>query len=257
MKKLLFLGTGTSNGVPVIGCDCPVCSSSDRKNRRLRTSVLYTEENTKIQIDVGPDFRQQALSYQIHTLNGVLLTHGHQDHIGGLDELRALNFLMQQRIPVFANSKTLSEVKARYSYLFKRTQKGGGKAQLDLHHIKPHKNFQLAGIQIEPLEVLHGKLSILGYRIDNLVYITDASRLPIKTLQNLKEHPPKILVLNALRYRPHPTHFSLEESLKVIESLQPEQTFLIHLTHRFEHSKLYSELPSNVCPAYDGLEIKW
>jgi phosphoribosyl 1,2-cyclic phosphate phosphodiesterase len=252
--KLLFLGTGTSSGVPVLGCQCETCRSTDPKDKRFRTSVyLTTSQGTKILIDVSPDFRLQSLAHNICWLDGVLITHTHNDHIGGLDELRQLNFLMQRNITVYGNALALQEIQTRFNYIFKETQKGGGKPQLDLHLIEAQREFSINGQPILPVEVYHGKISILGYKIARLVYITDASYLTPATLESLKDT--EILVMNALRFRPHSTHFSLAQTLEMIDRIKPREAYLVHMTHDIRHAEVEPTLPDHVHLAYDNLEV--
>jgi phosphoribosyl 1,2-cyclic phosphate phosphodiesterase len=253
--KLLFLGTGTSSGIPVLGCNCATCCSTDPKDKRFRTSAyLTTSQGTKILIDVSPDFRLQSLAHNICWLDGVLITHTHNDHIGGLDELRQLNFLMQRNIAVYGNALALQDIQTRFNYIFKETQKGGGKPKLDLHLIEAQREFTINAQKILPIEVLHGQIPILGYKIDGLSYITDASYLASDTLKSLENT--ESLVINALRFRPHSTHFSFEQTLQIIEQIKPRKAYLVHMTHDIKHAEVEKTLPDNVHLAYDHLEIE-
>ena len=256
MKKLLFLGTGTSSGVPILGCRCTTCTSDDPRDKRFRTSAyIVTEHGTKILIDVGPDFRLQAIRHQIYWLDGILITHAHNDHIGGLDELRQLNFVMKQRIAIYGNLLSLEEIRTRYNYIFQKTQEGGGKPRLDLHTINAFQPFSIKEQTILPIKVFHGEMAILGYKLDGLSYITDASALQVDTLNALTGT--KILIINALRFQYHPTHFTLEQTLEMIERIQPRKAYLVHMTHDIKHAEVEKMLPDHVQLAYDNLEIEF
>lgn len=255
-SSLRFLGTGTSSGIPILGCQCPTCVSDDPRDTRFRTSALIcTAQGTKILIDAGPDFRQQGLRHDIKRLDGILITHSHHDHIGGLDELRQLNFLMKRSIDLYGNAPALEEIQTRFDYIFKKTQKGGGKPQLDLHLLEAGQEFFIAGRKILPLAVMHGEIPILGFRIEGLSYITDANYLPSQSFKLIKNTP--VLVINALRFRAHPTHFNLEQTLKLIREVQPGRAYLVHMTHDMKHAEVEKTLPSNVFLAYDNLEIEF
>jgi phosphoribosyl 1,2-cyclic phosphate phosphodiesterase len=255
VSTLIFLGTGTSSGIPVLGCTCATCCSDDPRDRRFRTSAyITTDAGTNILIDVSPDFRLQALRHQIHWLDGVLITHAHNDHIGGLDELRQINFMMKQHVGVYGNALSLHNIRSRYNYIFEETtQRGGGKPHLELHRVEPQRTFMIAEQMIRPFEVWHGRIAILGYRLNGLTYITDASGLTPVTLQQL--HDTDTLVINALRFRPHRTHFNLEQTLAIIAQVQPRVAYLVHMTHDIKHAEVEKSLPDNVYFAYDNLEI--
>lgn len=250
--RLTFLGTGTSMGVPIIGCDCEVCTSSDPLNRRTRTAALLEYGALRILIDAGPDFREQALQCGIARLDAVLLTHSHYDHVGGLDDLRPL-IQHGSSMPLYAYASTLRDVRERFSYAFAIVDDGSTRPTLELHEIRAGVPFTVGDVPVLPLDVQHGTWTITGFRIGRLGYITDASGIPPASMAQLADLD--VLVLNALRYKNHPTHFSLEQALDVVDTLKPQRTFLVHLTHAFDHRALTAELPAGVAPAHDGLSL--
>ncbi|AEJ20069.1 MBL fold metallo-hydrolase [Gracilinema caldarium] len=289
-----FLGTGTSHGVPVVGCTCPVCTSSDKRDQRYRAS-LYIQSTTgeTVVIDTGPEFRLQAIRAHIQRLDAILLTHAHADHLHGLDDIRPLS--CQRPLPVYGNRPTITEMKERFSYVFRETQIGGGKPQIipiivstenneennksctsdsqDLAQQDPDLNLKrgldpihhitLGNLIIYPIPVFHGRLSILGWLIEEqhyrIAYLTDVSSIPPASyamLDNLD-----ILIIGALRKRPHPTHFSFDEAFEIIRQLKPQQVFLTHLCHDYSHSAVETYIQEQgfgldrVAPAYDGLKL--
>lgn len=241
-------------GVPVIGCTCPVCTSPDPRNQRMRTSALLQgADGQRILIDVGPDFRTQALTYQIHHLDAVLLTHSHYDHIAGLDDLRPLADA-EHPMPIYANTQTLKDLRERFSYAFASQSSGSTRPSLQLFDIHNYVPFALGNTSILPFDIRHGTWTITGYRIGNLGYVTDASAIPSASLELLYDLD--VLILNALRYTPYPTHFSLAEALAVIATVRPRRAFLVHLNHAFDHATVNAFLPPGVALAYDGLDIQ-
>ncbi|WP_174842797.1 MBL fold metallo-hydrolase [Candidatus Oscillochloris fontis] len=249
--QLRFLGTGTSMGVPVIGCDCAVCTSDDPRNRRMRTSALLRTADRTILIDAGPDFRLQALSAGLRQIDAVLLTHAHFDHIAGIDDLRPLSE-HGDCLPIFGSPRTIRNVRSRFDYAFKETSAGSTRPRIELHSVEA--SFQIGQTSITPLAIIHGTWEITAYRMGGLGYVTDASSIPPSSWEALRNLD--VLVLNALRYKPHPTHFTLDEALAVIGGLQPRRAFLVHMTHAFDHARASAELPAGVAFAYDGLEIE-
>ena len=252
--NILFLGSGTSTGIPSLCCDCSVCRSDNIKNKRLRSSILVRNEGNHILIDTSTDLRQQCLTNTITHINQVLYTHHHADHLHGIDELRSFNHFNKVVIPCYGNKETVREIKEKFNYIFNEaTQVGGGVPKLTLH-IVSNENFNLGGVSITPLDILHGEMHILGYKLNKCAYITDCSEIPRKSknqLQNLD-----ILILNALGFDPHPTHFSLSQALATAEELKPKRTILTHINHKFDHSKISLELPMGVELAYDGMAVE-
>lgn len=252
-NHILFLGTGTSMGIPMIGCSCAVCLSADSADKRLRTSAMIGINGINLLIDIGPDFRFQMLRNKIHDLSGILLTHDHRDHVAGLDDLRAFNFTHNKSYPIYCNEATLKGVKDQFGFIFENSTYNS-KAQFDIHLISKDERFNIDDIEVQPIEVIHGKQAILGYRILSLTYITDASHIEETELEKIKGT--EILVLNALRLQPHPTHFSLHRALEIIEIVQPQKTYLTHISHHLGlHAVISNTLPENVFLAYDGLRV--
>lgn len=252
--RLTFLGTGTSMGIPVIGCTCAVCTSTDARNRRLRTSALLEVAGQKILIDAGPDLRQQALAAAIRHIDAVLFTHAHFDHIAGIDDLRPLNFAQQGAIPLYGSATTLAYVRERFSYAFANESEGSSRPMLELVPIQAGQPFAVGGVPVLPFDIMHGTWTITGYRIGRLGYVTDASAIPDAARQQLRGLD--LLVLNTLRREPHPTHLSLSQSLEVIAELQPLRALLVHMTHDLDHAATSADLPSGVQLAYDGLTVE-
>lgn len=255
--NIVFLGTGTSQGVPVIGCDCEVCLSNQKKDKRLRSSILITsDKGTQITIDAGPDFRTQMLNENVKYLDAILVTHAHRDHVSGLDDVRSYNYLQQCSMPIFANQYAVKSIKNEFSYAFSNV-KYPGLPEFDLQEVDIDKDstIKIKELEITPIEVMHFKLPILAYRIGDFAYITDAKTISEKEKQKLKGV--KYLVVNALRKEEHFSHFSLGEALNLIEELQPEKAYLTHISHFLGKEKEISkELPKNVQLAYDGLKIR-
>ncbi|MDR0823681.1 MAG: MBL fold metallo-hydrolase [Prevotella sp.] len=250
--KIKFLGTGTSTGVPEIGCKCEVCTSDDKRDRRLRASVLLTVENKRILIDCGPDFRQQIIGEKFAPLNGVLLTHEHYDHVGGLDDLRS--FCKFDEVDIYANDITLNALQIRIPYPFK-THKYPGVPSFRLHKVNEGEVFYIDNIEIQPIKLMHYKLSILGYRIGKFAYLTDVKYIPEETYKKLENLD--TLVINALRIKEHISHFNLEEALTEVKKIAPKKTYFIHMSHHIGlHEEVQKKLPENIYLSYDGLEIE-
>jgi phosphoribosyl 1,2-cyclic phosphate phosphodiesterase len=253
--KIRILGSGTSHGVPMIGCDCAVCLSSNPKNHRNRSSALIsTEGGYQILIDTPPELRLMATTHRLKRIDAVLFTHSHADHLFGLDDLRAFNYLQHAPIPLYAQGDVLQDIRTSFPYCFKETQKGGGKPQLTLNEIEPLVPINLFDLPVLPLRVMHGSLPILGYRLGSkCAYLTDVSEIVVDTQPYVQDVD--LLFLDAVRYRPHNTHFHLDKALDVISRLRPQRCVLIHLSHDYDHEKVNAELPDGVELAYDGMEL--
>jgi phosphoribosyl 1,2-cyclic phosphate phosphodiesterase len=252
MLTLTFLGTGTSNGVPMIGCDCDVCTSTDPREFRNRTAAYLVWGNLHLLIDTATEFRLQALKYGIRAVDAVLFTHAHADHTGGFDELRRFNELAQAHLPVYAGTDTAAILRERFAYAFEDVFPFyGGKPDLVLHEVRGP--FEIAGKTIAPIPVTHGRTNVLGYRFGPLAYVTDAKIVPESSIELLKGVD--TLVLNALREKPHPTHLSFSDALALIEQIAPRRAYLIHLSHETSHVAASALLPPCVEVAYDGLTI--
>jgi phosphoribosyl 1,2-cyclic phosphate phosphodiesterase len=252
MPEITFLGTGTSNGIPVIGCDCAVCHSTDPRDRRSRTSAVIRVGGHAILIDTATELRPQALANNLRRVDAVLMTHAHADHTGGFDDLRRFNELQQQHLPVYADPGTAALLRERYAYTFVDAFPFyGGKPDLILREVEG--SFTLFGEDVIPIPVLHGRLPITGYRIRDLAYITDAKVIPQRSLDLLQDLD--VLVLNALRERSHPTHLSFAEAVEVIESVRPRRAYLVHLSHETSHAHAETLLPDGIEVAVDGLRV--
>ncbi len=250
--KVTFLGTGTSQGVPVIGCSCNVCCSLDYRDKRLRSSVHLEVDGHSFVIDTGPDFRQQMLRENINRLDAVILTHAHRDHTAGLDDVRAYNFMQSMNIPVYGTTETLNQIKSDFAYIF-GPDNYPGLPRLDLRAIDV-STFHINNINITPLPVLHLKLPVLGFRIGDFSYITDANAVPDSTYEKLKGT--KILVLNALQREHHISHFNLNEAIDIVKKVNPEKAYFTHISHKMGlHAAVSKELPENISLAIDGLQF--
>lgn len=251
--RLTFLGTGTSQGVPVIACHCNVCRSSDERDTRLRTSALLTtDNNSNILFDIGPDFRQQMLHHSVEHLDAILITHAHRDHVGGLDDIRSFNYVQHSKMNVYLNNEAKTALLRDYRYIFENHQ-FPGLPEADLHEVGTEP-FLAAGETVMPIRAMHKDLPILGYRIRNFAYITDANYIAPSEMEKLKGV--EILVINALRKAKHFSHYSLPEALEVIGQIQPKQSYITHISHEMGlHSEVEKELPDGVHQAYDNLQI--
>jgi phosphoribosyl 1,2-cyclic phosphate phosphodiesterase len=251
--KIYFLGTGTSQGIPVIGSENPVCKSLDNKDKRLRVSVWISWEKHSYIIDCGPDFRQQMLASNCTKVDGILYTHEHSDHTAGLDDIRPLNF-KTGAMPIFAHSRVIENLKRRFDYVFETENRYPGAPSVTGIEVVNNFPFPLGNKTAIPINVYHGSLQVFGYRIDDFAYLTDVKTIEKSEIEKLKGV--KILVVNALREEPHATHFNLQEALDFIAIIQPERTYLTHISHTFGfHKDIQAKLPDNVFVAYDNLEI--
>ena len=251
--SITFLGTGTSQGVPVIACDCQVCTSVNSKDRRLRASVLINIDNKNFVIDTGPDFRYQMLRENITAIEAILYTHKHKDHTAGLDDVRAFNFHLKKEIDVFCDKSVKETLKNEYSYIFS-SYKYPGIPRIKINEIKNNVDFYIKNIVFKPIQVFHHKLPVLGFRVGDFTYITDAKT--IAEVEIKKIIGSEILVVNALRIDEHISHFNLKEALNFIEIVKPKKAFLTHISHLMgKHNDVSKYLPENVYLAYDGLKI--
>jgi phosphoribosyl 1,2-cyclic phosphate phosphodiesterase len=253
MPALTFLGTGTSNGIPVIGCDCAVCRSADPRDRRSRSSAVVHAGERVYLIDTATELRLQSLAVGLRRLDAVLMTHAHADHTGGFDDLRRFNELRNRHLPVYADPGTAAILRDRFAYTFVDTYPFyGGKPDLTLHVVD--RPFELFGGTVVPVPVFHGRLPILGYRFGDLAYVTDAKTIPPSSMDLLRGLD--VLVLNALRDRPHPTHLSLAEAIAIVADLRPRVAYLTHLSHDLGHAAVTARLPPGIAVAHDGLSVR-
>lgn len=251
--EILFLGTGTSTGVPSLCCDCEVCLSNDPRNKRLRSSILVRQNDHSILVDTSTDFRQQCLLYGIKKIDTVLYTHHHADHVHGIDELRSFNFFNKTTLPVYGNAQTLQNLHINFSYIFgEAEQVGGGTPKLIPQQLED-KTYHFGEIPVTPLDIQHGKLIINGFRFKDCAYITDCSGIPDRTREKLKGL--KVLILNALGFKPHPTHFCLSQALEAAKDINAERTILTHINHYYDFEKVTKDLPKGVELALDGMRL--
>ena len=251
--KITFLGTGTSQGIPVIACDCRVCTSADHRDKRLRVSVLIEVDGKVIVIDSGPDFRYQMLRAGVKHLDAIVFTHEHKDHVAGMDDVRAFNYRQQKEIDVYAHPRVQEALKREFSYIFS-TIKYPGIPQIIMHSIS-EKPFSVSGVQFIPIEVMHFQLPVFGFRVDDFTYITDAKTISQTEKEKIKGS--KILVINALQLDKHISHLTLNEAIDLAQEIGADQTYFTHMSHRLgKHDEISSQLPPGIFLAYDGLALE-
>lgn len=251
--KITVLGTGTSQGIPVIGCDCEVCRSADPRDHRLRVSLLVQTGTTSLVVDTGPDFRQQMLRSGVGYLDGALMTHEHNDHVAGLDDIRPFNFIAKKDFPLIGLPRVLDNIEERFQYIFAEN-KYPGAPSVELVPVHPWDEIQMGDITVTALPVHHGKLDILGFSFGHLAYFTDAKTLDDEVIEYIRDVD--YLIINALHHKPHHSHLNLEEALNLIRRINPRQAYLIHVSHTMGlHEEMDRNLPDNVKLAYDGLTI--
>ena len=251
--NITVLGSGTSQGVPVIACNCKVCTSNNTKDKRLRCSILISYNGENYVIDSGPDFRYQMLRENVQTLRAVLFTHEHKDHVSGLDDVRAFNFKEQRDMQVYCSKRVEVALKREFHYVFDE-DKYPGVPLIQLNTIQNEKFTLPGGLEVQPIEVMHYKMPVIAYRIKDFAYITDAKTITDSEREKLKGV--KVLIVNALRIQEHISHFNLDEALQLIEEIKPEKAYLTHISHLFgTHEEIQALCPSNVYPAFDGLKI--
>jgi phosphoribosyl 1,2-cyclic phosphate phosphodiesterase len=251
--RVTFLGTGTSHGVPMIGCTCATCGSSDPRDRRLRPSIyLQVDNGPAVLVDTATDLRQQALTHQLSRVDAILYTHSHADHVMGIDEVRRFNILQRAAIPAYADPRTVGDLRRTFGYIFDAPDElGGGIPQIDLHTIDGP--FELGPLRVTPVPIVHGRRPILGFRFGSFAYLTDCSGIPEESFALLNDLD--VLVLDALRHRPHPTHYTVAEALHVAGRIQPNRTLFTHICHDLPHAATNATLPQGVELAFDGLRL--
>ncbi|MGB5943165.1 MAG: MBL fold metallo-hydrolase [Leeuwenhoekiella sp.] len=251
---ITFLGTGTSQGIPIIGSDHPVCKSDDPRDKRLRVSVMITKDEKNYVVDCGPDFRQQMLTNDVKRMEALLFTHEHADHTAGLDDIRPF-FFRQGDIPIYAHQRVVAQLEKRFSYIFETENKYPGAPTVEIREVKNNNPFKLGGMQVIPINVMHANLQVFGFRFDNFAYLTDVKTIAEEEIEKLRGVD--ILVVNALREKPHYSHFNLEEALAFVEKVKPKKTYFTHISHLLGfHAEVEEQLPENVHLAYDNLKIK-
>lgn len=253
--KITFLGTGTSQGVPLIGCPCEVCNSPDKRDNRLRSSIWVQAPGVSVVIDSGPDFRYQMLRAGVKQLDGIVYTHGHKDHVAGMDDVRAYNFFTDNPVDLYATEETQQTLKREFAYVFSGTQYPGI-PRVNLKHINAKEPFEINGLVFTPILVKHMYMDVLGFRIGDFTYITDANYIAPEELK--KVHGSKALVLNALRHAAHPSHFTMQEAIEIAQISGVPDTYFTHISHQLgRHEAIDSQLPAGIHLSYDGLTLEF
>ena len=254
MLKITFLGTGTSQGVPVIGSDHPVSNSKDLKDKRLRSSIHIQTNNINFNIDCGPDFRQQMLNASCKKLDAIIFTHEHADHTSGIDDTRPF-FFRQGKIPIYLHERVLDSLKERFAYIFNEKKRYPGSPDFEINLIDKNNNFKIKDLTITPIESMHLKLPVLGFRIKSFAYLTDVKTIEKEELEKLTNLD--VLVINALRFEPHPSHLNVDEAIEIISKINPKSAYFTHISHNMGfHEEVCDNLPDNVSLAYDGLTLE-
>ena len=255
--KVTLLGTGTSFGIPVIGCDCAVCRSTDPRDKRTRCAAVVEVEGRTILIDTPPELRLQLLGANVRSVDAVLFTHTHADHIAGIDDLRAFSDRMAGEFPLYGSAETVQSLRTSHRYIFDdamTVMSGTTKPRLALHEVVAGRSSQVAGVEVLPLSFPHGHANVFGFRIGDVAYVTDVKEVPAEARARLRGL--KLLVLNALRWKPHPTHLSIDDAIAVVKDLAPARTLFTHLTHDTGHAELAAQLPTGIEPGYDGMTVE-
>lgn len=252
--RVTILGSGTSAGVPTLGCTCAVCNSPNPKNKRMRASIYLETSDTKLLVDCGPDFRTQAILRGISDVDALILTHTHSDHINGLDDLRSYNMVHGHPISVYGTEASLADIRTRFAYCFVPPPPGGGIPQLDLETLTPGQEIRIGSIDVLPLTVFHGSMPIIGFRFGRFAYFTDVSSVPDETVEKLQGV--EVIITSALRHRPHPTHMSLAQAVELVGKVGAKRAWFTHMCHDLEHEETNLQLPAGIALLYDGLSFE-